>query len=168
MKNLVAPTLALASALLLSAAFQGTHAKSDPAPGAPRANAHATAVDPKEAKVRKLMQLSGAGNLGKQLIDAMLDQFNQMPNIPEGFVAKFKEKARAEDLVDLVVPIYVKHFDDATLQAVLDFYQSDAGRTFAAKQPQVLAESQRAGQKWGMELAQKVLAELNPEKPARN
>lgn len=162
MKNRLFPTLALASALLLSGAAQQTPSTRSPAKSAART----APADPKEALVRKLMTLSGAGNLGKQVIDAMMDQFNQMPNLPEGFIAKFKKMAHPEDIVELVVPIYARSYDTATLQAVVDFYQSEAGRAFVAKQPLVVAESQRAGQRWGTDIAQKVLAELQSPPPA--
>jgi hypothetical protein len=160
-KNRLVPTLALASALLLSGAAQQTPAAHTPSSSAPRSKT----VDPKEALVRKLLTLSGAGNLGKQVVDAMMDQFKQMPNLPPGFTEKFKEMARPDEIVELIVPVYVKSYDTATLQAVVDFYQSDAGRAFVAKQPLVFAESQKAGQRWGTDLAQKVLAELQGSPP---
>jgi hypothetical protein len=165
-KYRLAPTLALASALFLFGAVQGTHAAQTPTKTTPRAAPRAGAKDPKEALARKVMDLSGAGNMGKQVLDAMMEQFKQMPNLPPGFADKFKEMARAEDIVDLVVPVYVKNYDSATLQAVIDFYESDGGRAFAAKQPQVVAESQRAGQQWGMQLAQKVMSELQKNDPS--
>src|SRR5262249_28257373 len=149
-------------ALLLSGAAQQAPSKGTPSTSAPRSKT----VDPKEALVRKLLTLSGAGNLGKQVVDAMMDQFKQMPSLPPGFAEKFKEMARPEEIVELIVPIYVKSYDTATLQAVVDFYQSESGRAFVAKQPLVVAESQKAGQRWGADLAQKVLAELQSPPPA--
>ncbi len=163
MKKRLASILALASALLLFGSIQASIAAQTPPKPAARPGVRAQPADPRETLVRKLMSLTGAGNLGKQALDAMMDQFGRMPNLPEGFADKFKAMAHPEDLVELIVPIYVKNYDMETLQAAVDFYDSDAGHRFSAKQGAVLSESQRAGQKWGMELSQKVLSQLQSE-----
>ena len=166
MKPSFARPLALAPALLILAAFLGSPAAQAPSKSAPRPGARATRADPKEALARRLMELSGAGQLGKQVVDGMLDQFKRMPGLPEGFTEKFKELARPDEIVDLVVPIYARNYDAPTLQAVIDFYESDGGRAFVQKQPTVLAESQQVGQQWGLELSQRVVAELRSGRPA--
>jgi len=119
---------------------------------------------PVEQKVRKLMELTGAGTMGKQVMDAMCDQFDKLPNLPEGFIAKFKEIASGQDIVDLVVPIYVKHLDEASLDAIIAFYQTEAGKKFIKAQPALMKESMEVGQKWGQELAVKALKALQEEK----
>jgi uncharacterized protein len=119
---------------------------------------------PKEQKVRKLLDLTGAGNMGKQTMDAMLDQFKKMPNLPEGFVDKFRELATAQDLQEMVVPIYMKHLDEETLDGVIAFYQTDAGKKMLKAQPAIMKESMELGQKWGQELAMKALKAVQEEK----
>jgi hypothetical protein len=120
--------------------------------------------DPKEQKVRKLLELTGAASMGKQVMDAMIDQFNKVPNLPEGFVAKFREMASGDDLVEKVISIYMKHFDEESLDAVLAFYQTDARKKFLKAQPAIMKESMELGQKWGQELAMKTLKSLQEEK----
>jgi hypothetical protein len=118
----------------------------------------------KEQKVRKLLEITGAASMGKQVMDAMLDQFNKMPNLPEGFIAKFREVATGQDLLEKVIPIYLKHFDEESLDAVIAFYQTDAGRKFIKAQPAIMKESMELGQKWGQELATKALKSLQEDK----
>lgn len=119
---------------------------------------------PKEQKVRHLMEITGAASMGKQVMDAMLDQFNKMNNLPEGFVAKFRETATGQDLLEQVIPIYMKHFDEESLDSIIAFYQTEAGKKLLKAQPAILKESMEAGQKWGQELAQKALRKLQEEK----
>jgi len=119
-----------------------------------------SSVEDKEAKVRKLLELTGAGDMGKQVADAMMDQFATMPNLPPGFAEKFKQLAQPSQLVDLIVPIYMKHLDAPTLDAAIAFYSSPAGRTLASKQSVLVQESMQAGQQWGQNLAMQVLQGL--------
>jgi carboxymethylenebutenolidase len=91
------------------------------------------ATDPGlEAKVRELLDLTGAGQLGKQVMDGMLAQFQQMPGLSDGFVAAFHEQAKPEELVDRIVPIYTEHLDAATIDAALAFYKTEHGRKLLA------------------------------------
>src|SRR5207237_6557247 len=48
---------------------------------------HAEAAGNKEAKVRELLQLTGAEEIGNQILDTMLAQFDTNPQLPPGFTA---------------------------------------------------------------------------------
>ena len=93
-------------------------------------------------------------------MDQLLDQFSGMPGLPPGFVEKFKELANPRDLEEMVVPIYVRHLDATTLDAVIAFAESAEGKNYFAAQPAIAKESMEAGSKWGRDLAGKVMQEL--------
>jgi hypothetical protein len=114
----------------------------------------------KEKKIRKLLEVTGAAAMGKQVMDTMLDHFSKSVDLPEGFIEKFKETANPGSLVELIVPIYVKHLDEETLDGTIAFFESPAGRKFVKAQPLIMKESMEAGQKWGAEAAQKTLKAL--------
>jgi hypothetical protein len=152
MKTLCALT-ALTSLLLCS--FAAPPPRQDPDPDA--------AAKAKEKKVRRLLDVSGAGDIGKQVMDSMMDAFAKRSDLPKGFVEKFKEMADVDSLVDLIVPIYQKHLTEADVDAIVTFYESEAGRSLAKAQPAIVLESQKAGEKWGMKMALKVLQELQEE-----
>ena len=122
------------------------------------------AASGKEAKVRRLLDLTGAGNMGKQAVDAMLDNFAHNKQLPKGFIPKFKARAKPDDLVNLVVPIYMKHLDDRALDGAIRFFSSPAGQAFVEAQPKMVRESMTVGQQWGMKLAKQTMAELEAEK----
>jgi len=117
----------------------------------------------KEQKVRKLMALSGAEETGKQMLVAMTGHFEKMPDVPPGFMEKFREVAAEESLVDMLVPVYMRHFSEEDLDAAIAFHESPAGRRFIAAQPLVLQESMKLGEQWGLHLAQKTLRALAEE-----
>lgn len=120
----------------------------------------------KEAKVRELMELTGSADIGMQTLDAMLNQFKAMPGLDPRFVKTFRALAKPEDLVALIVPIWMKHIDDETLDAAIAFYKSPAGRKFARALPAMTQEAHAAGAAWGRQLAQKAMEEMQ-KTPAR-
>lgn len=118
----------------------------------------------KEAKVRELLEATGAGQMGKQAMEQMTQAFENMPGLPEGFLPKFLEMAKPEQLVEMIVPIYMKHVDTADRDALLAFFRTPAGKRWIQAQGPIMKESMEVGQKWGQELAMKVMEQLNEDK----
>ena len=124
------------------------------------ASAQTAAPDP-HAKVRRLLELTGAANLGLQMIDGMIDTFKgSAPNVPEEFWTNFRAKVKADSLIEMVIPVYEKHLTDEDLDALIAFYSSPAGRRFVEKQPLILADSMKIGEEWGEKMANEVIQEL--------
>jgi hypothetical protein len=121
-----------------------------------------------EQLVRRLLELTGAGRLGKQIADGMLENLRKMPNLPPEFMDRLKKNMHTEEVIELVVPIYLKQYDRDTLLAATTFYESDRGQTLVKGLPVVTAESMKVGQVWGTALAEKTLREMGlapPPKP---
>jgi len=113
------------------------------------------------AKVRKALELSGSAKQGKAVMDQMLAQFASIPGLPPGFLEKFSEMVKPSDLTELTVPIWKKHLTEQDLNGLIAFYTSPAGKSFLEAQPAIQQESMVVGQKWGQEMAMKVLQELD-------
>lgn len=113
-----------------------------------------------EQLTRKLLEVTGAANLGKQVADGMMESFRKMSSLPPGFIDRFKQNIQPDSLVELIVPIYMKHFDRETIIAAIRFYESAPGRRMVKTLPAVTAESMEAGKTWGTELARKTLQDL--------
>jgi hypothetical protein len=124
------------------------------------ADAAAPTPSAHERKVRELLELTGAGDMGKQTMDAMLAQFQGMPGLPPGFVEEFKAVAQPSQLVDLIVPIYMRNLSEADVDAAIVFYKSPAGMRWSKAMPTIMSESMQAGQAWGGQLGQQVMTNL--------
>lgn len=120
----------------------------------------------KEALVRELLELTGAGKLGEQVSAQMIDSMRGMPGLDPRFVDKFAQLARGDEMTEIIVPIYMKHFDEPTLKAVVAFYKTPAGQKLIVAMPVVMQESMTAGQEWGKRIAMKVQAEIAAEDAA--
>ncbi len=120
-----------------------------------------------EQLATKLLELTGATHLGKQVMDGMTENFSKFPGLPPGFLDRFRENAHPEELTALLVPIYVKNFDRDTLMAAIRFYESKYGRILVAALPAATKEGMEAGQTWGKKLAEKTLSDMGipPPKP---
>src|SRR5689334_22915214 len=81
-------------------------------PGAPAASPRADLAQlESEQLAKRLVEVTMGKNLAVQIMDSMLAAFKKIPNLPEGFIERFRANARAEDLEALVIPIYVKTYE---------------------------------------------------------
>ena len=115
-------------------------------------------------RIQELLELTGAGDLGVQVMHGILDPMKQaLPEVPAEWWDKFSAKVNADDLNKLVVPIYEKNFTDREIDAMLEFYRAPIGRSIMSKLPTVTQESMAVGQAWGESLAEDVLRQLETD-----
>ncbi|GIU51892.1 hypothetical protein TUM4438_43060 [Shewanella sairae] len=108
--------------------------------------------------VKKLMQKTGAGELGIQAMKQMLPALkNIIPDAPESFWTDYMAEFNPEDLVEMTVPIYQKYLTEEEVQALNAFYDTPAGKKLIKVQPSIIQESMMAGQQWGQAVAQDVM-----------
>jgi uncharacterized protein len=123
-----------------------------------------TPQEQKQAHIRKLLELTGSGKLGIQVMKQMIDSLRtSMPKVPQKFWDDFMKEAKPEQLVELIVPIYDKYLTDEDVQSLIQFYQSPVGKKVIQVLPQITQESMQAGQQWGAEIGQKVAEKLKAE-----
>ena len=122
--------------------------------------AHAKEQSDHERKVRELLVLTGAAQMGQQVMDSMSEQFRSLPGLPPGFLDEFKKVAKPDDLVELVVPIYLENVSEADVDAAIAYWGSPAGQRMAQAMPKLNAEAMAAGQQWGTQLAEETLRRL--------
>jgi hypothetical protein len=122
------------------------------------------------------MEVTGAKNLGQQLIEAGMEQFrssvlDSQPDNPrakqfvEAFVVGFQKHFDANSLNERVVPIYDKYLTAEDLQGLLEYYRSPLGQRMLKVLPEVTRESQAAGFALGQKAAQATMDELKTEFP---
>jgi hypothetical protein len=156
--------------LLLTLAAAGCASSAPPAPCTPAAAAAGSGPDDLEHQTseqlaRRVMELTGAGNLAKQLAATLAEQMKKLPNVRAGFTERFLANVHPEELTDLVIPIYVKELDHDTLVAVVRFYGTPAGKLLVSKLPVVMQESADAGKEWGLSIAKKTLRDMGAAPP---
>jgi uncharacterized protein len=118
-----------------------------------------------EATVRELLAATGSANMGKQMMDNLFAQFRK--DIKDSKANSFFEGMAAEintnTLIEMIVPVYQKNYTEQELRAAIDFYKTPNGKKMLEKTPLVMQESMEIGQKWGREIAEKVMDRMEKE-----
>jgi len=115
----------------------------------------------KREKIQKLLEISGAGKIGIQVMNQMMSNFKSSYNtVNQQFWDDFKNEVKAEDIVNLVIPIYEKHYSEQDIEQLIIFYKSPIGQKAIAVTPVISQESMVAGQQWGIEIGKKVIDKL--------
>ncbi len=125
----------------------------------------------KEEAIRELMSMTGASNMGRQVMEQMRPALRQaVPGIPDSFWDEFMAEVRMEEMTDLVVPIYAKYFTTEDLEQLVAFNKTPLGRKVIATMPALMKESMAAGQEWGRKVAERAYrkAQASASKPEGN
>jgi hypothetical protein len=97
-------------------------------------------------------------------MDQLLGSFRQSnPAVPAKFWDDLRGELNAGQLTELVVPIYDRHLSHDDIKQVIAFYESPAGRKLISVQPQIVAESMKAGQDWGRAAAERILRRMKEQ-----
>jgi hypothetical protein len=112
-----------------------------------------------ERKARKILELNGTKEVQTRSLGKMMDAFKNM-SLPDGFVDKFKSSFDFDRVFDMAVKVYADNLDEATLDALLAFYETPGGKSFAAAMPEIQDELIAGGMKYGQELAKDVMQQI--------
>lgn len=114
--------------------------------------------------LKTMMEVTGSEATYNAVIIQMVNTFkSQKPDVPVTVWNEFGEefkKAVSQDILDLLLPIYQKHFNEEDLKAAIVFYESPVGQKMALASPLVARESMEAGQQWGMKVGAEIAKKL--------
>jgi len=111
--------------------------------------------------IRELLFVTNAANLGDQMLDQIFNAYEKMiPNVPAEIWQKARTKMRATELIELVIPIYAKHFNRDDIKGIISFYKSPIGKKFIDNQGAIMKESMAIGMAWGQEISKKIAEDL--------
>lgn len=136
----------------------------------------AAPADPMRADVKKLLQASGAEaqmrSVIAQLFASQIAGMRRLrPDIPgqfwDEFQISFNQQFNPDELIDLIIPIYEKHFTGDEIKQLTAFYDSPIGRKYVAESAAMQAESMAAGREWGRNLGEKIAVRVATELRAR-
>jgi uncharacterized protein len=106
-----------------------------------------------QASKESVETLTGAGDLGTQMMNQMLPAMQKMiPDAPAAFWDTFKQEMDAKELMAAIVPVYQKQLSEEDIQAILSFYSTPAGKKLISAQPAIMQESMIIGQQWGQKV----------------
>lgn len=134
-------------------------------------------IDPaKEADIRHLLKLVRVDALVTQIMDSMTNGIKPLMtnSLPPGeyrsklidlFLEKFRSKATPSELIDMAVPVYDKYFTDNEIKGLITFYGTPLGQKAISTLPQLTAEMQQNGRRWGENLGRQSMQEVLTEHP---
>ncbi|UTW62758.1 DUF2059 domain-containing protein [bacterium SCSIO 12741] len=115
-------------------------------------------------KLNKYFELNGTEETFETVVEQMMEQMKSTrTDVPAEIWDEFSQemqKTSLKDLTKMLAPVYYKHLTEADLDKLNAFYQSDVGKKLAEKTPIITQESMAIGQQWGLQIAEKVIKEL--------
>jgi hypothetical protein len=122
---------------------------------------HGETSGEKREAILELMNLTGAGTRGAQVAQGLLAQLKPIfPQVPDELWREFLASFGSDELTELIVPIYSRHFSLDEIRGLVAFYRTPLGEKVLATLPSITAESIRVGQEWGAAKARELIERL--------
>ena len=129
----------------------------------------------KRADIEKLMQITGPPAVTKQISNFFIRQMSRSikaarPDLPaktyrilgEEINSVIEKQMTAKGgFLDMVIPIYAKHFNHKDIKGLLKFYQTDLGKKTIKIWPLILQESMTLAQDWSKSLGPLIQKNVN-------
>tara|TARA_B100001989_G_C24544449_1_gene469780 strand:+ start:463 stop:870 length:408 start_codon:yes stop_codon:yes gene_type:complete len=92
-----------------------------------------------------------------ETFNATIDQMTSMMGVTlnENEKVEFTNDVMSS-LIEMLVPIYQKHFSEQDLKDAIDLFKTPIGKKISEKSPIIAQESMQASMQWGMELSTKL------------
>ena len=111
------------------------------------------------AKARELLAVQGGPDADEKMLELALEAIDKTSGVPPGFRDRFKRCAQQDDFVNYLAPAFAKNLDDATLEAAIAYYRSDAGREMTEEQPVLDKVVPKTTAKWTAALVRRASKE---------
>jgi hypothetical protein len=130
----------------------------------PALMAQSTPTEMKEANIRKLLTLMDARGVFKRAIDSQISAAKATgTRIPPKFWDEVLKEIDPDKFMDILIPIYDKHFSNDELEGLIAFYETPLGKKLISQLPQIMTDTAAAGDKYGQEIANKVIQRMQAE-----
>ncbi len=118
----------------------------------------------KKGKIKELLKLNGTEEQVKLAIKDSIKMIENGPlqgSLPDGFMEAFKKFMKPNEIIAMIVPIYEEELDEETIDALIAFAQTDAGKKLAKATPALVAKTMKASIAYGERSAKEALKKLN-------
>lgn len=118
-------------------------------------------AESKTEKIYKLLDLMGSDKSISVMKTQMTDIIKKAsPGVPNGLFDTLFAKMNKEGLYTITAAVYDRNLDEKTIDALVAFYQTEAGKAFVAKMPVIMQESMQAGAAWGQQIMMEAVQKL--------
>ena len=125
-----------------------------------------------DTDIRRLMQVSGDIQAMQQAMIAMADQLRQLtPELPDEFFDELKVAVLSDELFEMLVPVYARHFTHDEILQIIEFYEGPVGKKLVQRLPLIQQDAMGVGQRWaqkkGLEITESLRERgLLPSEPS--
>ena len=120
-------------------------------------------TEAKKRDIQKYLEVSNQNDQFVQMIDLVLEQFQEMSDIVSPQTWSVIRRKFVDDLStvsDLLIPVIDKYFTHDDIKELIKFYESPIGKKLNAATPLMLQELYTIGAEWGERLTEEILNEL--------
>ncbi|MBN1231904.1 MAG: DUF2059 domain-containing protein [Candidatus Coatesbacteria bacterium] len=115
----------------------------------------------KTKDIRLLLELTGAEENSKQAIQNLINIMKKTaPAISDEYWKNFMKNLKTDVMINLLVPVYDKYFTHEDIKGMIEFYKTPLGKKIVSVQPSLTKDAMEIGQKWGIQISQQIMKDI--------
>ena len=119
----------------------------------------------KQDLIREYLVLTGQKKAATQMVSTIIESYKKAAHgVTDAFWEQFQKEISTDDLLEMVIPVYDKHFTEDDIREMIAFTKSPIGRKMAEKTPMINVECYQIGAEWGKKIGEKVVARMQAVK----
>jgi len=116
----------------------------------------------KEQDIRKLLNIMGYQTQSSQTLDLILNSYRKN-GVDPVFLDQFKKKLNSSELYEMAVPVYDRNLEHEDIKAMINFYESPAGKRILNAMPIIQREGYIQGEAYGRKVGNEIMEGLANE-----
>ena len=127
-------------------------------------NVGLAADEAKRADIHRLMEASGEIQMMREVMNVWVDQLKSSGggNLPDAYWGEFESALATDELPNLLVQVYDRHYSHEQILSLIDFYTSPLGQMLVQKTPLIRNDSMYIGQQWASRKSDAIMKRLMP------
>lgn len=111
--------------------------------------------------IKQLLEVTGGAKMATAILDNMINTFKE-GNIPvhDDMWKEARKEMNMEEFVEMVIPIYDKHYTEDEIKELIAFYNTPVGKKTIQVMPALMQDCMIMGQEWGRKTWEKVQKKL--------
>jgi hypothetical protein len=110
--------------------------------------------------LRHLFEINGTKRNYEKSIKTIIEHYKKSDSdVPAAYWEKMEKEflvTSADEIIDLMIPIYQKHLRHDDVKKMIEFFESDAGKRIASNMSVIMTESMEAGMLFGKKVSEKI------------
>jgi len=115
--------------------------------------------------IKKLLDINGGSRINEEIVSNTIDAIKETYPYLNFDKSKVDLSSIIDEIMEKIIPLYDKTFTDDEILGIIEFYESEVGRSYLKKMGIIVKESVEIGSSFGEIIFKKIMKDNDQSQP---